>query len=166
MAKPVRLKGVRVTALAFAPDGRTVALVEDAGRTGRISLRDPNSLAPVRGFTPVTSRRGVPTALSFSSDARRLAYGFDNGAAGVVNARSGRQVETFPAGTAAVRSVSFRPDGRVVATSAQDGSASAWRVGDAQDVEAGSAQELLELVRASVTRELTDDERRQFGVTD
>lgn len=162
--KPIKLPGVRVSALAFAPTGGTVALVESGGR---ISLRDANTLAPVKGFAPVTSRRGVPTQVAFSPDGRRLAYGFDNGAAGVVNAKNGKRIETFAAGTAAIRSVSFRADGQLVATGAEDGVATAWRVGEAADSgDDASAQDLLERARTTVTRELTDDERREFGVTE
>jgi WD40 repeat protein len=163
--KPVRLPKARVTTLSFAPSGGTVALAESSAGQGQISLRDANSLKPVDGFTPVTARRGAPTQITFSADGDRLAYGFDNGAAGVVNAQTGKRIESFPAGTAAIRSLSFRPDGRLVATGAQDGTASAWRLGDAANTPAGNAKDLLEAAHATVTRELTDDERRQFGVT-
>ena len=67
------------------------------------------------------------TALGFSPDGERLAFGTNEGSAGVIDLRTGNQLVSFPGHTTNIYQVAFSPDGREVATAAGDGKALIWR---------------------------------------
>ena len=109
--------GRPVTAAAFSPDGRRVAL---AGETGRVSVYDAHS-----GAFLAYLRAGEPSvqAVAFSPDGTRIAAGSpsdgsDQGVA-IVFADTGAELARLRHEDWVV-SVTFSPDGALVATASHD----------------------------------------------
>jgi WD40 repeat protein len=98
-----------VTALAFSPDGRYLAV----GTSGAIHLWDVEKrslLRTTRGF-----ERMIQT-LAFSPDGRLLAGGTVDGQVWVWDAQRGDEVQVIQAGFSGVRLLTFAPDGRSLVT--------------------------------------------------
>ncbi|MEV5932245.1 helix-turn-helix domain-containing protein [Streptomyces sp. NPDC052079] len=107
-------RGRPVRAVAFAPDGRTlaVAYVEDSGE--RVGLLDASN-----GRTRHTIRTSArsPLSLVFSPDGHTLATASgSNGSVRTWGVRTGRLQDSFRAG-GEVTSLAFSPDGRTLAAS-------------------------------------------------
>lgn len=121
-AHPVDLAGADdvVLALAYSPDGRTIALSTDSGTirvvdsSGRLrrDFRQPD-LGPL-------------SAVAFSPDGRRIAAaaGIEN-AIVVIDARSGHRVRRITPRDPGLSTVAFSPDGRDLIAGGNDG-ASIW----------------------------------------
>ncbi|HEY3947360.1 MAG TPA: TIR domain-containing protein [Solirubrobacteraceae bacterium] len=111
-------------------DGRTLAVgLARADGTGTVELVNAQTLAPERGFRPPTFSHGPPIGLAFSLDDRLLAYGFQDGSAGVLDVSTGAPVDTYAAATREVTGVVISPDDRLVITASADGTARAERIG-------------------------------------
>ena len=109
-------------------DGRTLAVsLAHANGTGTIELVNARTLAPKRGFRPPTFSNGP--ALAFSLDDRLLAYGFNDGSAGVLDTSTGAVVDKYAAATQMVFGLAISPDDRLVITASSDGTARAERIG-------------------------------------
>jgi WD40 repeat protein len=117
------------SAVAFSPDSDRLAagFLNPATGAGTIALLDARTLAVVRRFRPITEPGNLPTALAFSHDGSKLAYGFTDGTAGVAAAGSGQSISAYNGYTSAIWQTSFSTDAGLVAISALDGRASAWR---------------------------------------
>jgi WD40 repeat protein len=120
---------VEVTALAYAPDGRHLAV---GGASGRPVVVDASSGRPA---VELPARRfGGTTAVAYGRGGRLIAAGSGDGLLQLVDAGSGRLVRRLvvasstPAATHAVDDVDFSPDGSRVLVSAGDGFASVFDV--------------------------------------
>ncbi len=121
------------SAVAFSSDGRSLAVADWTvpNDVGRVVLRDPATLKLRRVLVQVTAVQS--TALAFSPDGTRLAYGYADGTAGLVSVQTGQQLASYLGQTAAIVGVAFSPDGRLVATGSADGTTRIWRAsGDEQ----------------------------------
>jgi WD40 repeat protein len=110
-----------VAALAFSPDGRTVA----AGHRerGEILLLDSATGKRRRTLTGHTAAVG---ALSFSHDGATLASAGQDGAAIWWDVATGRARETLRGHASAITGVAFSPDDRTLYTSSLDKSIIVW----------------------------------------
>lgn len=107
------------TALAFSPNGRTIA-----GSVGRVvSLRDADS---GRLRATLRSHRAGVTALAYSSDGRSLATGDSQGTVRLWNTRTGQAQTALAGHTDAIHGLAFAPDGTALATAASDGTVRVW----------------------------------------
>jgi WD40 repeat protein/DNA-binding SARP family transcriptional activator len=109
-------------ALAFSPDGKTLASVGDYGTVVLVSVSD----GKVRTLAGLDSIQ----ALAFSRNGI-LAGGSYYGKVALWDTRSGApRGRVWPAHSAGVATVTFSPDGKLLATSGGDGSAALWDLAD------------------------------------
>jgi WD40 repeat protein len=118
--------------VAFSPDGSQLAVASGPdlpanANAGTIALLDPHTLAPRRVLRRIDGT--TFTALAFSPDGTKLAYGGADGSAGVLELPSGTQSIALPGHVTNVYQVAFSPDGRQLATAAGDGTTLLWRIG-------------------------------------
>jgi len=136
-----------VDAVAFAPDGKTVATAETPISTGgAIVVRSARTLKRIRTLLRLPAVE--TTAVAYSPDGSELAYGAADGTAGLLSARTGARLTPFLGHTAAVMAVRFSPDGRFVATASTDGTARVWSAAplELRSITAPSSLQYLENV--------------------
>jgi WD40 repeat protein len=73
------------------------------------------------------------------------------------NVEAGQEVRRFTGHTAEVRDVAFSPDGKFILTASNDNTARLWLT-DIKDT--------INEICALLTRDLTPEERVQFGISD
>jgi WD40 repeat protein/tRNA A-37 threonylcarbamoyl transferase component Bud32 len=96
-----------LVAVAYAPDGRTVASA--GGRGESVKLWDPADGRQLRRF-PGPPREGV-SSLAFRPDGQALAVGGLDGSVYVWEVATGRELRSWKLSQVAVYSVAFSPDG-------------------------------------------------------
>ena len=135
--------------VAFSPDGQWVATASD-DRTARI-------------FNPETGEERPPLDhdswvnwVAFSPDGRWLATAGNDGTARIFNPETGIERNQL-VHREAVNMVAFSPDSQWVATASDDGTARVSPI--AMDI-------LLDTARERMTRPLTLEESRQFGLAE
>ncbi|MFG2577201.1 helix-turn-helix domain-containing protein [Streptomyces sp. NPDC048481] len=116
-----RLRGHRgpVNAVAFAPDGRTLAT---ASSDGTVTLR---RLAD-RRTTATFAMSGQARSVAFSPDGRTLAAGATDAPVHLWGAAGHHAQAVLPPSTAGARAVAFDPRGRRLALAAADGTVQVW----------------------------------------
>jgi WD40 repeat protein len=110
----------RVAALAFAPDGRSLA---SAGFDSVIRLWD---LAARRERATFQGHPSVVLSLAFAPDGKTLASGAGDGTLKLWDAGSGQPRASYPGHVSAVTCVRFAPDGRTLASGGGDGTIKLW----------------------------------------
>ncbi|WP_256096434.1 WD40 repeat domain-containing protein [Streptomyces sp. LUP30] len=125
-----RLGGHRgpVNAVAFAPDGRTLAT---ASSDGTVMLR---RLADHR-TTATFTMSGQVRSVAFSPDGRTVAAGSTGAPVRLWGAADHRTKAVLPESTAGARAVAFDPRGRTLALAAGDGTVQVWDTGRMRRVE-------------------------------
>lgn len=107
-----------VQALAFAPDGRTIATAtfnNQQPNTMHVSIWDWRAEKVVRELDAVGA-----SSLAFDGSGERLAIGFFDGNVEIRDASTGEVERSFRAGSVTVMNVVFSPDGRKIATGGED----------------------------------------------
>jgi len=110
----------QVAAMAVSPDGRTLAVADEAGR---VELHDTAGGVRRGRFA---GPRGV-TSMEFSPDSIRLLVAGEDGAVVIVNARTCRRDGPDLRQPVAVRHACWSPDGRAIAASTGEPNASGPR---------------------------------------
>jgi RNA polymerase sigma factor (sigma-70 family) len=111
-------------AVAFAPDGKTLAV---GGWDGRVGLwevaagRNLRTIHPDRGPT-------IVNAVAFSPDGRLIATGHHHAPVYLFDAATGKQVREIKVGHEVTWCVAFSPDGAWLASGGLDGTACLWEV--------------------------------------
>jgi WD40 repeat protein len=113
-------------AVAFSPDGRTVASIDPTSRT---DLRDAGTGALVRTLVGPGLSVHSGHSLAFTPDGSGLVLGTAEGYE-VRDVSSGRRVVALPgpAAPSSLGTLPFSPDGSALATGFQDGTAVIWDV--------------------------------------
>jgi WD40 repeat protein len=124
--------------MALSPDGTRIAVTDSPPypsqtSAGTIALLDTRTLRQVGTVGPALDG-DTYTAVAFSPDGTRLAFGTNQGSAGVFDLRSGNQLVRFPGHTTDIFDVAFSPDGSRVATAAGDGHTYVWRAAGNQSL--------------------------------
>ncbi|MFI5531898.1 trypsin-like peptidase domain-containing protein [Kitasatospora sp. NPDC051853] len=106
-----------VRAMAFSPDGTTLATGTSVGRTQEnVQLWDAR-----RGVLRLRLRVSDVNDLAFSPDGRLLATADETGAARLWDAATGALLTILARPAAGVRALAFSPDGTILATGELDG---------------------------------------------
>ena len=127
---PPRAHAAEVTALAFGPDGSTLAA---GAADGSVTLFDPVTGAARHG--PLAIASGVPTAMELSPDGGVLAVASDEGRTQLFDVATGEPLGPALAGSAsAITDVSFSPDGTRLATVGVDRTGALWRLDGSRSI--------------------------------
>jgi RNA polymerase sigma factor (sigma-70 family) len=130
---------VRVTCLAFSPDGKTLAT---SNHTGRIHLWDAGT-GEERRLEGTDDE--VVYDVAFSPSGKMLASGGRDAILHLWDARTGAERHALPLGRDPLTAVAFSPDGNIIAAGTADGSVSLWetaagnRLGQFRQVPDGAA---------------------------
>jgi WD40 repeat protein len=140
-----------VTAVAFAPDGKTV-LTGSADKTARLW-----DVATGREIRVVSGHSDRVTAVAFAPDGKTVLTGSADKTARLWNAADGQEVRRYVGHADALSAVAFSRDGRYVLTGSTDKTARIWLT-DAQDI--------IRLACSLLGRDFTAEERAQYGIAD
>ena len=153
VGRPVALGG-ELAAIAFSPDRRRIAV---ASWNSTVKVADVSTGRVIGTLTGHT--RGVPM-VAYSPDGRYLASASLDRTVRIWDARTLTllRVITHPD---SVFGVQFTPDSRDIVTFDAAGTARVWDACTA----CGDPKALLALASTRITRALTSQERRTFGVT-
>ncbi|HET6714268.1 MAG TPA: adenylate/guanylate cyclase domain-containing protein [Actinomycetota bacterium] len=135
-----------VAALAFHPSDPLVAVAHDDGTVDVVNARSGSSEVTLAGSDAVG-------AVSFSPDGARLATAGEDGTVRLFDAASGVRLLVLRAHDYLVSGISFSDDGRWLATASPDGVVRVWAL---------DLDELIEIAKRKVTRELSDEECLQY----
>ena len=144
---PPEMKGInpRFWAVAYAPDGRTIATTagwDDPREPGELVLWD---VATGQARVVIRQESTIRTT-AFSPDGRRIAMGDFAGNVAILDPTDGRIVKALPQQTKLVNSVGFTPDGRTLASGGFDETVRLW------DTETGEARRTFVLPGQGVTK--------------
>jgi RNA polymerase sigma factor (sigma-70 family) len=109
--------GMRTQGMAFAPDGRSIAV---GTLNGGIIVYDTAGGRPIRRFevkSEIHKGQAQPRGLAFSPDGAMLAAGFWDAPLTVWNAGSGRLIRSFGAESKKLSHLAFTPDGKFLVSS-------------------------------------------------
>jgi WD40 repeat protein/uncharacterized caspase-like protein len=110
-----------VSALAFSPDGRVLAIATSTTRDGylygELVLQDVSSGRELRRMPGV----GTIDAVAFSPDGRRVLGGDHRGTVRLWDAATGNALGVSAEHSASISGIAFSPDGRMWASASRDG---------------------------------------------
>jgi hypothetical protein len=117
-------------ALAYSPDGRTLAVLLD-GRVQLVELATGKSRGQLTFATgtDVTADRQVVSfgSIAFAPDGRTLAVGCSNGAVRRFDLRSGRELPPLSGQTGSIVALLYTPDGKTILSYGSNGQFLSWR---------------------------------------
>lgn len=132
LVTPVGEEGMEpdVVALAFAPDGKSLAMATGIVRDSRVGVWD---IARGNWRQPPLEAVDEVLCLAFSTDGNRLVSSHDDGTLRLWNARAGQLIRTIEGHTGEVNALAISPDGRWMASSSRDdGTTKWWNAGTGQ----------------------------------
>jgi WD40 repeat protein len=110
-----------VSDLAFAPDGSTLAVVENAAETGALHVWNTAT-----GTDTVPQENGGFTSVDFSRNGQFIAVGGQDGSITLFDAATVTPVATITGHLREVTSVSFSPDSSLIVSVSVDGTLRLW----------------------------------------
>ena len=111
--------GMRIQGMAFAPDGRSMAVRTDSATT----LYETASGRPIRRFeekSQVHRRSAQPLGLAFSPDGSILAASFFDAPIILWEVETGRRIRSFGADSKRLSNLAFTPDGKALVSALSD----------------------------------------------
>ncbi|MDQ4107778.1 MAG: WD40 repeat domain-containing protein, partial [Actinomycetota bacterium] len=138
---------VGASALAFDPTGSTIV----AGRfDGSVEVRDVATGEHVRRFG---AHGAFVWEVVFSPDGERIATAGEDATIAIFDAETAQRQLVLPGHDLLVSGLAFSPDGRRLVSTSPDGVVRVWTL---------DLDELIRIARTEVTRQLSDDECRQY----
>lgn len=125
VVRQVRKIVITVWAVAFSPDGKTLAAATDRVKDKVVRLWDVatgQERAPLRGHTDIIH------SLAYSPDGTMLATASMDKTVKLWDTTSGEELATLQGHTNAVKCVAFSPDGRMLASGSWDSTVKVWDV--------------------------------------
>jgi WD40 repeat protein len=120
----------RVYAVAFSPDGRTLATGSDDGAVQLWEVETGRKIRALRGHSNWVS------SVAFSPDGHTLATGSADRSVRLWEAATGHEIAVLRGHTDRVLSAAFSPDGRTLATGSEDQTARLWEVATGREIRA------------------------------
>jgi WD40 repeat protein len=134
-------------ALAFDPSGASLA---DGRGDGFVNVYDVNSGERLLRFP---ASEGPVDVVAYSPDGARIATGGDDGSVRLFDAGRGTQLLNLPGHRYLVTGIGFNRDGTRLVSASPDGLVRVWAL---------DLDDLIRIAKTQVTRELSDDECRQY----
>ncbi len=130
-----------ITAVAFSPDGKTLAAVGTC--LGAVRLWDVPS-----GKATVTLKADScpPDVLAFSPDGKTLAVGYHDKAIRFWDVKTGSTTATFKAHAARITALAFGPDGKTLAAGSRNGTIKLWDVKEPEPKGAAANETRVRLI--------------------
>jgi WD40 repeat protein len=124
-----------VAALAFSPDGRTLATGDYDNRLTLWDFARGEEIRSVEGHLrqPPRSRNGV-LAVAFRPDGRRVVSGGADGFLRIWDTADGKEVARCQGHHRHVRAVAFHPDGKRIASGGADGTVRLWDAATGKEI--------------------------------
>jgi WD40 repeat protein len=142
-----------VTSAQFSADGKTV-VTASSDRTSRLwDVASGKELRVLRGHVDAV------TSAQFSADGKTVVTASSDKTARLWDVASGKELRVLRGHEDAVNSAQFSADGKTLLTASNDKTARLWECAECRPV-----QELVVEIARKVGRELTEDERRRFGL--
>ena len=136
----------RVSALAFAPDGKLLASGGgDPSRTGEIIVWDLAKKSMLKHFPDIHS--DMVNSVEFSRDGKLLVSGGADKFARVTDRETGKQLHAFEGHTNLVLGASLQANGRTLASVGADGEVKVWNLvsGDRAGKQSGYKKEITSI---------------------
>jgi WD40 repeat protein len=135
---------------AFSPDGRQI-VTASFNKTACVWDAETG-----KGVLCLSGHDEAVNSASYSRDGLRITTTSDDGTARVWDATSGKELLCLRGLGNHVHTAAFHPDGTRLVTASSDRTARVWR--------ALALDALIAFARTRVFRELTEDERREYGL--
>jgi WD40 repeat protein len=116
----IRFRGTLGRAAAFSPDGKLLAYSLPDGSVNLIDLTGKHV-----GTFKLTSRA---QSLAFALDSNLLAAGLSDNTIQIIDTEGKKVVATLHGHARSVEYIAFSPDGKLVVSGAQDGTARLWAI--------------------------------------
>jgi WD40 repeat protein len=140
-----------VTGIGFSPDGKCLVT---GSYEGEVRVWEIASGKPIR---LLTGHRGWVFSTFFSPDGAYVVSSGQDATARLWDVQTGQEVRRFTGHSNEIRNVTFSPDGKYILTASNDGTARLWLT---------NLDDTIRAVCALLTRDLTQEERVQFDITD
>lgn len=125
----LRDDGGKVMKVAFASDGKLVALVFDKA----VEFWDRTQVKQMLRFElPAGKKSAKVLSTAFSADGGILAIGYDNNQVVLYDTNTFQEKATYMAG--AVYSLAFSPDGKALVTGSEDGAVKLWGTANGREL--------------------------------